>query len=587
MHQLIISSLLFFFLFNPCVFAFSQGNSGKFQVAKYGGQLSSDASTFRAKKIFDRMKAVADKHADRYPELYLVASNELFAKSMIDGSILISRKALEFCYCYCHKSNRIDQSCLKTIRSDVNCLTNPDERECIGDSRLAFVMGHELAHLAFGDHGYGAKELYSTTKKSPTKHSKDFFECEHRADAYGMLYATMAGFHSFEDIRKQGRNFFQEWLDQLPALKRQCLNHPLPKLRINEVQEHMKRVKNYLNFFHMGSRLLYIGKYEKAIDFLSRFRSNYPGREVYNNIGCAYYQLAIQELMKYQPDIINRFYLSTPVDMQSGLDNTRPIISKSLQTLYQIKFNENIQKAIDNFEYACSKDPHYIPSVTNLSSCFLVKQKYNLALSEIEKVNETNNPFLLNNKAVSEYLSSKESESSMCILAKILKDKPDFYPACFNLTRMIAETKMPNAYSSCCADIISEAYSSCKKMPQNTINHSKQKSIPGQLFTRPVQLGEITKKVQKYLSKMKCQSDNLGYYTVDFCSETFTNVLVLGTRLEIVESIFKPPFKSISILNNYQKPKRLFFTASDVQILVYEKLAVEVEHDNIIGVIFF
>jgi len=587
--QFIISGIIVLFLFNPHLYAFSQNDSGEFQVAKHGGQLSPVAHpcALRAQKVFDRLKPVADKHSDRYPELHLVDSDELFAKSIIDGSILISRKALEFCYCFDDQRNRVDRSCLKTIRSNMDCPLNSHAVECIGDSRLAFVLGHELAHLAFGDHGYGAQELYST-KNTTTKNSNEFIECEHRADAYGIIYATMAGYRSFEDIQTQNRNFFQEWLNQLPTYKKQCLNHPLPKLRLSNIQDHMKRVIHYLNFFHMGNRLLYTGKYEKAIDFLLKFRTKYPGREVYNNIGCANYQLAIQELMKYQPEIVKRFYLSTPVDIQSGLDcikDSRPVVSKALQISYQIEFNRKIKNAIDSFKYASTKDPYYIPSVTNLSSCYIVKQKYNLAFAETIKAGKTNNISLLNNRALSEYLSTKEVEAPMCNLAKIINNNPDFYPACFNLTQMMKENKeMTNNFS--CAEIITKSYSICHMAQENADKNPDECVEPDSLFIKPIQTGEITNESMDYLSKMKCQSDKLSY-TVDFYSNTNNNVLVIGTRVEIIESILKPPFMNASVLKNYKKPKRIFHTPSGIQVHVYENIAVEITHDQINGVLFF
>jgi RNA polymerase sigma factor (sigma-70 family) len=79
-----------------------------------------------ASAVFERVKATADKPGGRFPRLYIInTKGEPFALSVPDGGIIINPTTLETCY------------------ADV------DRAE--GDRRLAFILGHELAHLANKD----------------------------------------------------------------------------------------------------------------------------------------------------------------------------------------------------------------------------------------------------------------------------------------------------------------------------------------------------------------------------------------------------------------------------------------------------
>ena len=77
--------------------------------------------TLEARKVFERVRATADKRADRDPRLLLIrAADEPWAICLKDGTIVLTEKSLEFCY--------------------------KDADKAVGDSRTAFVMGHEMAH---------------------------------------------------------------------------------------------------------------------------------------------------------------------------------------------------------------------------------------------------------------------------------------------------------------------------------------------------------------------------------------------------------------------------------------------------------
>ncbi|MEW6601355.1 MAG: hypothetical protein AB1499_10340, partial [Nitrospirota bacterium] len=106
--------------------AFAEDRGRKeFWINKYG-ITKEDRLTERADAVFARVLAASDRRAGVEPALYIIDYDKTpWAQALSDGSIILSRKGLEFCY----------------------GKQSPED----GDSRLAFVIGHELAHQFNGD----------------------------------------------------------------------------------------------------------------------------------------------------------------------------------------------------------------------------------------------------------------------------------------------------------------------------------------------------------------------------------------------------------------------------------------------------
>ena len=97
------------------------------------GQSSANDHPLAAKAhdVFARVAAAADKPGDRYPTLVIAPEKiDIWAKSLEDGRVVLSQRALEVCY---HGVS--DQ---------------------VWSARLAFIIGHEIAHLAKGDFWHNA-----------------------------------------------------------------------------------------------------------------------------------------------------------------------------------------------------------------------------------------------------------------------------------------------------------------------------------------------------------------------------------------------------------------------------------------------
>ncbi|MDM8543601.1 M48 family metalloprotease [Desulfococcaceae bacterium HSG9] len=116
-----------FAVLTPCS-ASEPEQYGAWWVKNHGGALTPQDHPLvaRAETVFERVLAVADKKASRYPNLVIIPqSKDPWAISLKDGTIILTQKGLEICYL--------------------------DKDKKAGDARLAFVLGHELAHLAKDD----------------------------------------------------------------------------------------------------------------------------------------------------------------------------------------------------------------------------------------------------------------------------------------------------------------------------------------------------------------------------------------------------------------------------------------------------
>ncbi|RLC16042.1 MAG: hypothetical protein DRI57_11900, partial [Deltaproteobacteria bacterium] len=109
---------------------------------------------------------------------------------------------------------------------------------------------------------------------------------ELKADEYGLLYALAAGYDPKAIADKEGKNFVQEWVNQITGeIAYTDEYHPAPQQRAAFLLAHMQKISNKLYLFHFGIRLYQLGRYEEALDFLNAFQNEFPCREVFNNIG--------------------------------------------------------------------------------------------------------------------------------------------------------------------------------------------------------------------------------------------------------------------------------------------------------------
>lgn len=358
----------------------------------------------RAEKIFSRVLAAADKKGNRLPKLVVIGGiGDPYALTIRDGSVILTLEGLKICY---------RNAALET-----------------GDSRLAFLIGHELAHLAKDDfwHGsaFAAVSSYKddaqvrrilTDQLEKTGGSLDFVKTQElQADSYGIIYMTMAGYDPKAIIGPDGTNFFQYWVSQVTGkLAYGDAVHVSPEARAEFVRTELQPVIEALDRFGHGVQLYQNGKYLDAASFFEKFIEKYPGREVYNNLGLSHYQLALKALSDCDELLPVYFKLPMVLDSETTAQRLRETsISEGAACFQNETYQANLQEAIHFFEEAEKKEATYLPARINLSTALIMSGEYAKAISVADETLKVDpkSPEALNNKAVAEYLYGKKNKT--------------------------------------------------------------------------------------------------------------------------------------------------------------------------------
>jgi tetratricopeptide (TPR) repeat protein len=383
----------------------------------------------RAEEIFSRVTAAADKKGNRLPKLVVIGGKgDPYALTLRDGSVILTLEGLRICY-----RNAAPET---------------------GDSRLAFLVGHELAHLAKDDfwhsNALAAVSSYKDdaevrriliSQLEKTGGSLDFVKTQElQADSYGILSMTMAGYDPKAIIGPDNGNFFQYWTSQITGnLAYNDALHLSPDARAGFIRTELQPIIDALPRFKQGVQLYQGGNYDVAKTLFESFIEKYPGREVYNNLGLSHYQLAMQSLSACSGGL-TVFRLPTALDPETTAQRLRQTAAatdtahiqnepyqtdlqeagrffdereKSLRAeCYQnASYQTNLQDAIRFFEEAEKKDATYLPARINLSTALIMSGNYAKAISvAAEALNiDPNSPDALNNKSVAEYLFKKKN----------------------------------------------------------------------------------------------------------------------------------------------------------------------------------
>ncbi|MGE0451914.1 MAG: M48 family metalloprotease [Vicinamibacteria bacterium] len=329
-----------------------------------------DPAVLRAVRVFARVLAASDKSGSRRPRLVLLRrAPGPAAFAIADGTVILSRAGLHLC---------IDGA--------------PNET---GDARLAFVLAHELAHLARDDfwHAFAAQSLARSGDVRPATRQALLPALsatpqaqrakELHADSAGLIAAAIAGFDP--EAILDGGGFLRSWLsDREASLGLSSPDHPTPEERLAMLNAELRSVDEKLDFFRFGTRLLVLGRYDDAAVLLEEFRASFPGREVLANLGVAHFQLALRAQAACDPERVTRFRLPIVVDPDTLARKLTLRAEPEGACAAQAVFNEAIREAIRCFEEATVIDPEYRPAQLDLASALLVAGEPSRALGVAE-----------------------------------------------------------------------------------------------------------------------------------------------------------------------------------------------------------
>lgn len=331
----------------------------------------------RAHAVFEQVRRVADRKGKYEPQLRVINhSGDPWAIALPDGYIVLTRKTVEIAY--------------------------QDSSLAEGDARIAFVLGHELAHLAKDD--FWHREVYQALAGMPggeslrtlLKRNADVSDAaietqlaaarqkEWQADDWGFLYASVAGYPTSTLLGTPATgkpNFFDYWMQQTQTQVDEA--HPTSQERATGLRARLQSVQDKLEFFYTGVQLMHFGRYEDAVYFLQEFQRSFPAREVLGNLGLSYLQLARKAMA---PDTAERYCLPTLLDIETratglvfkgGSADADPLLSP--------KAREFLNQAVAHLQRAVEADHAYLPARLNLATAYFYLDEIHKARAVIEE----------------------------------------------------------------------------------------------------------------------------------------------------------------------------------------------------------
>ena len=571
----------------PIAFTMDRDQYGKWWITNYHQLTEKDCKWVkRANKVFSRMYDAADKRTNRDPKLIMIKKDKrLIARCLEDGSIIITQKTLEFCY------------------ENIKKISHYSKKD-IGDTRLAFILGHEMAHLACDDHWFTQKRnkafiedssSYNTdVKENRPSINKHFVEF--RADEYGLIYTALAGFQV--DILFRF-NFFEEWIDQLTDKKALQSYKPSAQSRYKNIEFRLSKIRSQLIYYDMGIRLFHSGKYEKALDFLKHFNRTISSREVYHNIGLIYFQQALEKRLYFEPDFLKGFKLSTIVDLRSKLKKTigRNKLSESDISRYRQEFQKKNQQAMRYFRQAIQKDPFYDLSALHLGLCHIINKNYDKAIfcfNEIYlKDNKKYKAFLEMNQSIADFLKNCDHITPSILyntfkkFKTIIQKRPDYWLAQYNmhiLKKNFDQFGHHPAYWSDWSDYFNSSHAKRFENVICEIDSNVMKIQKNFSFIKPPHLRPGQYYNLKVHGFKKVFEDEFLYSVELYTDSNNNRLLVLGKILELLEFNTNIP---VPVDITTVTPRRVYDTCSKIQTWVFDRMTLDIKNGKVVSVLYF
>ncbi len=367
----------------------------EFWVGLYG-EIREGPLAVRSKEVFARVLASADKRAGVEPSFHVIAYDGFpWAQTLADGSILLTLNAVEFCY-----------------------KNQPQEK---GDARLAFIIGHELAHHFNGDFWEyrflrsaknekgGTREFQDVRKVAKTPEVQLVRELQ--ADQYGVVYASLAGYDS-DIVISEDKSFFREWAEKSLPEKgiRKELAATLDQ-RERAVYLRLKEISEKVSLFKLGVVSARVGRPDDALFMFRRFAADFPGREVYGNIGAVLLGRSYGRFLASRAPESFPFVLSFGVE--SGTRAEMIDVGRGFSEEKYRDFKRNLGEAVENLEKAIGYDPNYAAARNSLGCARILEKRYYDAVSTLEQAQKLSpeNGRIAGNLAVACILLGQELDS--------------------------------------------------------------------------------------------------------------------------------------------------------------------------------
>jgi len=280
-------------------------------------------------------------------KLYATNGNHIYLKPTIVISEDDKNAAL-----FLRRSNKIE---LSTKVYKVCQQFGPDSI-----SALAFILGHELSHAFQTD-----LLAPSTSFLAYDRHHGESVFFEEAADVHGVFMAYLAGYNTLNIIHELIPMIYSEFnLDEELKGYPSLAQRKESSARVIEMSEELIRIYEGANY------LISIGKHKLAAQCYNYIEQWYKGKEIYNNIGIA----KVQEALNITEQQITPYIFPLEINWDTRI--TKPIASRGIEDLTEkqrIAFNELLKEAIIHFDLAAKMDPTEINAEIN-KLCVMVLQ---------------------------------------------------------------------------------------------------------------------------------------------------------------------------------------------------------------------
>lgn len=545
-----------------------------------------DPRAGRAQAVFERVAAAADKRGNRLPRLVVVgAPGDPFAVALPDGSVILTRGALDFCYGP-PGSPRPTQAAADR-----------------GDLRMAFVLGHELSHLVRDDFwhraafaaaerypaaGAPAREVRALVRPEP----RYFRIAELQADSAGAITMAMAGY-SPGDLFRADPDFFARWVAQagLGSAYDDPV-HPAPSQRAASLKTQLAAVVDDLDFFHFGVRLAQLGRYGDAIVFLERFKDRFAGREVLSNLGYANYQLAVKALAGCDGAPAVRFRLPVAIDDET-LANRARLRGGHSPCLNAEPVRKHLAEARRYLELAVDKDPAYLPAQRNLLALEIVSGKAAaaLALAHDTLALAPGDAATLIAKGVGLYLFGIDSrietvDDALAVLKEAEGDPRRAPDAVFNQAVIQAERGRTGAAKTAWERFLQlEPHGAHADLARERLGQPAQRVAATAPTARsPIPLGVVNTATTVATGGMESSGFVIGAMRGRFYSGPGVRALQLGDAIEVVEQSAAGPAGGSAVANDSGAVR---VESPGGELLRYPGHALDLEGGHLRAVLYF
>jgi tetratricopeptide (TPR) repeat protein len=554
----------------------------------------------RAEGVFGNLLTVADRKLGRQPKLLVVDEREgLEAQALPDGTVVVNPPLLRFCF------------------------GPPTTPIAEGDARLAFVLGHEMAHLAYDDgwhaqafaalRRFGAPELAAASdwlrESDGERQAK-----EARADRAGFLFLLMAGYPP-QGVLRPGSSFLADWAARAESSGGPTADAAHPSLadRAGALRAQLEDVVASLPFYRFGVRLLTLGRHDDAIRLLARFRSRFPSREVGSNLGLAYYQRAQVRLADCGADSGLRYRLSTLIDPESLVSKLR--LRGEVDERCAAQAGADFETARQALAEAHAQDPGHLASRLNLAVVLMALSRgydaYGVATgvdlppagptSTVNVDRAALDPRLANVAAVALHLAQRAmpfdtTGEAVTLLTELearlaAPDRELRAAVAFNRARLLDEHgRAAAARQAWEAFLVVEPVSPWADEARRALRSmGDEPAAPAAASTPPrrTPLAErLPAAVARRLASAQREPYSLGDARVVFVTGEGVAGLEIGGVLEVVEETLEPPLSAVA-LGDLSRPRAVVDTGAGRRSVVLADVAYDLVGERAVTRVYF